>query len=124
VYRLGGPLALDDLSGDERLAFGAVLRLVAVLDAQSDEREALAAMAAELGEEAFWDALDRAEHEVEGPDHARQLAEAVERQEARELIYACASQLAFAGAFSSDAASVLGSLREMWSIAERVLVDR
>ena len=120
-YREGGPLPLGDLAAEELLAFGALLRLVTIIDRSVDpiEVEALAELAREFGEDAFWEMMDEAEQSDMGPERARELAEAVTRREARELIYACVSEVAFSSAFSNDASRVLVELRALWNIEER-----
>lgn len=124
-YRSEEITQIDQLNDAERLAFGALMRLMVALDGEisDDERMLLGDLAAELGEDAFWDMIDRAAEEASEPAQARTLAEAVLRQPVRELILGSLYETATAGTITDREMTLLDELRALWGIVDRALDD-
>ena len=110
-------LGLDDLTDDEQLAFGALLRAMVSMDGTfADEEKAMfRLLAKELGEEAFWAMLERASEEVKNAAQVIALANEVTRPEARELIFYGVNATAQAGGVEEREAALLDELRKKWN---------
>ena len=124
TYREDDDLRLDQLTEAERLAFGALLRILVALDGEisDEERAVLEAQAADLGEEDYWAMIEQASEEVDA-ERARKLAEAVTRQPVRDLIFASLYEAATAGTITESEMLLLDELRNMWGVLERTLDD-
>jgi hypothetical protein len=122
-YRERNEHRIADLSEEEQLAFGCLLRLLVSGELGPAPVEALDALAIDLGEDDFWLMLDHAGEEMHGADHTHQLASAISRPPVQALIYACLAEVAMAGAMSPAELAILEGLRRLWSIEERTLED-
>lgn len=125
AYRDDEITQIDQLSADERLAFGALVRLMVAADGEisAAERTLLEDQAAELGEDAFWDMIDQAAEKASRPEETRALTAAVTRQPVRELIYGALFEIATAGTITEREMAVLDELRERWGIVVTALDD-
>jgi len=111
-------LGLDDLTDDEQLAFGALLRAMVSMDGTySDEEKAMfKVLAEELGTEAFWAMLERASKEVKDAGQILALADDVTRPEARELLFYGLYATAQAGGVGKQETALLDELRGKWDL--------
>lgn len=109
---------LEDLTDDETLAFGALLRAMVSMDGKfSDEEKAMfKVLGDELGAEDFRALLDRASKEVQGPAQILELADNVTRQKARELIYYGVNATAMAGGVTGPEQGLLDELKRKWGL--------
>jgi uncharacterized tellurite resistance protein B-like protein len=109
---------LNDLLPEESLALVALTRAVAHADGEvtSLEGEAIAIMAAELGESTYRRLFAKAAESF--PDEAtlKTFLASIERPEARALIYEYILGLAAADSISEEEESLLGWLQEAWEI--------
>lgn len=125
AYRDDEITQIDQLSADERLAFGALVRLMVAADGEisAAERTLLEDQATELGEDAFWDMIDQAAEKASRPEETRALTAAVTRQPVRELIYGALFEIATAGTITEREMAVLDELRQRWGIVVTALDD-
>jgi uncharacterized tellurite resistance protein B-like protein len=109
---------LSDLLPDESLALVALSRAVARADGAISqlEGEALAIMAAEIGEATYRRLFAKAAESF--PDEAalKKFLVSIERQEARALIYESILGIAGADAISEEEEALMGWLQEAWKI--------
>jgi hypothetical protein len=121
VYREHDLQQLDDLHDHEQLALVALVRLLLTVDGEGwpAKNEALGAMADELGAERFWQLFEVVEEQHSDPRSVRELADAVKRQLAREMIYVTAYQAAMAASVSAPELEILGELERIWAIDVR-----
>ena len=113
-YRDTGLRQLADLREHEQLAFAALTRMMLRLGgpAAPTMSQRLDELAAALGEELFW---ARIEDSDEVDQATEQLARAVERRGARELIYATLYEVAIPGSIVAPQTQLLDWLAELWS---------
>lgn len=123
-YRRDDANCLSDLDPVEANAFAVLVRTVARADGgvSEAERNALATMAAEMGEERFWKFMDRADR-VSGKEAVERAARRVERASAREIIFATLSDLAASESIVEREAIVLDWLADLWGLQIRTLDD-
>jgi uncharacterized tellurite resistance protein B-like protein len=121
-YREDAAESLADLDAVEANAFTVLVRTVVRADGGvSDlEREALAAIADEMGQERFWKFMERADY-VTGKEAVERAASRVARTSARELIFATLSDLAASETIVETEASVLDWLAGLWKLEIRTL---
>ncbi len=109
---------LSDLLPEESLALVALSRAVARADGKVSELEgeAIAIMAAEIGEATYRRLFAKAAESF--PDEAalKKFLGSIERAEARELIYESVLGLAGADSISVEEESLVGWLQEAWDI--------
>ena len=109
---------LSDLLPEESLALVALSRAVARADGAVTplEGEAIAIMAAELGEATYRRLFAKAAESF--PDEAalKKFLAGIERPEARALIYESILALAAADSISEEEESLMGWLQETWEI--------
>jgi hypothetical protein len=105
---------LADLTDEEALAFAALVRALVRSDGEVTEleREVLADIAVEFGEDRFWDWMERAGEQIEGREAIEAAARKVESMSARELIFAALGDLAMADSIGQAEAEVLDWLAE------------
>ena len=111
-------MELSDLNETERVALVALLEAIIAADSEvtDEEPQKLADVIAELGEEAYGLAIEEADRlEDEGTD-LRKLLATVRRNEARELIYGTALEVAMANAVIPQEAPLLEWLAQTWGI--------
>ena len=109
--------SLSDLDAVEANAFAVLVRAVVRADGgvSDAEREGLASIAAEMGDERFWKFMDRAES-VHGKEAVERAASRVERVSARTLIFVTLSELAISGTIVETEAAVLDWLADLWRL--------
>jgi uncharacterized tellurite resistance protein B-like protein len=109
---------LNDLLPEESLALVALSRAVARADGAISplEGEAIAVMAAELGEATYRKLFAKAAESF--PDQAalKKFLASIERPEARALIYEYILALAGADSISEEEEGLMGWLQETWEI--------
>ncbi len=108
----------DEMSSEERLALGSLVRIMVGLDGSFSREESaeLAEIAAELGEEGFWAAVDEAGQQDLSEEAVMARAKAVQRQDARETIYAAVAEIAEAGSVVGAEGSMLDWLAGEWGL--------
>jgi hypothetical protein len=114
-------MELADLNEDERVALVALLDEVIAADAEvtEDEPPKLVQVIEELTEDAYRLALDEADHLVADGVELRDMLGRVRRQEARELIFGTAMEVAIANAVLPPEGSILEWLAAAWNITVR-----
>jgi uncharacterized tellurite resistance protein B-like protein len=111
-------LGLDDLTDEEKLAFGALLRAMVSLDGtySGEEKAMFKVLADDLGDEAFWAMLERASKEVKDAGQLLALADEVTRPQARELLFYGVNATAQAGGVAEPEGQLLDELRAKWGL--------
>ena len=111
-------MKLKDMTDAEMIALGTLVRVIVTIDGEHslEESAQLQAVAAELGEEAFWELirLTGKQHHTEEIVNAQ--AAAVERQAARETIYGVLFRVAAAGSIVSQEGHLLDQLATTWNL--------
>jgi uncharacterized tellurite resistance protein B-like protein len=109
---------LNDLLPEESLALVALSRAVAHADGTISqlEGEAIAIMAAELGESTYRRLFAKAAESFPDETALKKFLASIERAEARALIYESILGLAGADSISEEEESLLGWLQEAWEI--------
>ena len=109
---------LIDLLPEETLALVALSRAVAHADGTISqlEGEAIAVMAAEIGEATYRKLFAKAAESFPDGAALKTFLVSIERAEARALIYESILALAGADSISEEEESLLGWLREAWKI--------
>ncbi|MGD9762803.1 MAG: TerB family tellurite resistance protein [Candidatus Binatia bacterium] len=116
-------LELKDLTENERLALVALLKLVAEADKYVTDPEAkqVRKIIAALGTKAYQAAMDEADRRFEDPEELRRFLQTIDRQEARELIYATLLEVALADAPLRPEIEILQWLERVWHVKARVV---
>jgi hypothetical protein len=111
-------VTLKDLDAHEQLALVGLLRLVVRLDGTFSEAErgALGDVAAEVGEQLFWDLVDRAGASLSTDEAIQEQAMKVVRPEARRRIYEVVRDVAASDSIVTSEQRLLDWLREHWSL--------
>ena len=109
---------LNDLLPDESLALVALTRAVARADGAVTqlEGEAIAIMAAELGEATYRRLFAKAAEAFPDEGALKTFLVSIERAEARALIYESVLAVAAADAISEEEEGLMGWLQEAWEI--------
>ncbi len=110
---------LSDLQEQERVALVALVVQLMRLDGVSsdDELDELRALGVEMGPRAFDHAYTRAREDVASQAAAIDYARAaVQRPEARELVYTVLADMASADGLDDAERGFLAAVRELWSI--------
>jgi hypothetical protein len=109
---------LDDLTDEEKLAFGGLLRAMVSMDGtfSDDEKAMFRLLAKELGEDDFWAMLERASKEVKDAGQLLALADEVTRPQARELLFYGVNATAQAGGVAEPEGQLLDELRAKWGL--------
>jgi uncharacterized tellurite resistance protein B-like protein len=109
---------LNDLLPEESLALVALTRAVAHADGEvtSLEGEAIAIMAAEIGEATYRRLFAKAAESFPDEGALKKFLASIERQEARSLIYESILALAGADSISAEEEALMGWLQEAWEI--------
>jgi uncharacterized tellurite resistance protein B-like protein len=116
--------SLSDLDPVEANAFAILVRTVVRADGgvSAAERQGLASIASEMGEERFWKFMDRAEA-VHGKEAVERAASRVERTSVRTLIFVTLSDLAISETIVETEAAVLDWLADLWQLQIRTLEE-
>ena len=109
---------LNDLLPEESLALVALSRAVVRADGEvtSLEGEAIAIMAAEIGEATYRRLFAKAAESFPDEGALKTFLVSIERAEARALIYESILALAGADSISAEEESLMGWLQETWEI--------
>ena len=109
---------LSDLLPEESLALVALSRAIARADGAISplEGEAIAVMAAELGEATYRRLFAKAAESFPDEGALKKFLASIERPEARALIYEYILGLAAADSISEEEETLMGWLREAWEI--------
>jgi hypothetical protein len=114
-------MELNELNRDERLALVGLMESVATSDLRgsADEAAEVGEVAAAFGEEAYRSCLDEAERRFKDEAALQAFLRTVERQEARELIFSYAFDLAASDAVGSNETAILDWVALEWNIEVR-----
>jgi uncharacterized tellurite resistance protein B-like protein len=110
-------MTLDDLDEKEQLALVALLRTIVQADGvlSYQERQSLAALAAELGERRFLEITKRAQEKLHDGSVSA-VAPLVTRMEARRFIHARLTEVARSDGLVPSEVRRLTQLAELWDI--------
>ncbi|HZR81133.1 MAG TPA: hypothetical protein VFD92_08545 [Candidatus Binatia bacterium] len=110
---------LENLGHDERIALVALLEFVGESNAEmtDEESERIAHVAEHLGSERYREIAREADERCRDEQSLRAVLRSVARQDARELIYATALDVAAGDAIQKREAELLDWLAAEWQIA-------
>ena len=108
----------NELTSEERLLLVVLLELVIKADqAYSDQEDSeLKRIAAMIGEAQFKAAIQEADRRFSSGDDLRQLAQTIQRPEARELILATIQELAVVDEVSIEEMQLVNWLADLWDL--------
>ena len=111
-------MELNELNGEERLALVGLMESVATADLRSsaDEAAEVDEVATALGEEAYRACLDESERRFGDEAALQTFLRTIERQEARELIFSYAFDLAASAAVGRSETAILEWVALEWNI--------
>jgi hypothetical protein len=114
-------MELNELNREERLALVGLMESVATADLRSsaDEASEVGEVAAAFGEEAYRACLDESERRFQDETALQAFLRTIERQEARELIFSYAFDLAASDAVGSSETAILDWVALQWNIEVR-----
>lgn len=115
-------MELKDLNADERIALVALVGLVVQQNNRVTDSEAnrVARDIAAVGDEAYSDAAAEADRRFADQAALRAFLAGIERQEARELIYATVLDAALADTPDRREAEILDWLATTWGVTTRI----
>jgi uncharacterized tellurite resistance protein B-like protein len=118
-------LQLKDLTDDEQLALVALLKAVAEADQYVTEGEAtqLRRVIAAIGRKAYETAAEESDRRFHDKAELREFLSTITRQEACELIYETALEVALADAPVPAETEILDWLKGIWKITVRIVKD-
>ena len=117
-----GNLTLPDLTRDEQLALGGLIRLMIRADGvfSAEEEERVDAIGEELGSrELIWQMISDSAQVFRNDAELRRAGAAIGRVEARELILGILTSVAIADTVSPGEMGLLDALRAAWGIVDR-----
>lgn len=111
-------MKLDDMTAEERMALGTLVRKMVGIDGEYSAEEAtnLEEVAKEFGVDDFWDLIRDAGQEDLSDEALKARARAVERGEVQKTIYAALFGIATAGSIVAVESSLLDWLAENWGL--------
>ena len=111
-------MKLEQMTDSEKRAVGALVRMLVGADGEysAEEFAGLQKTAEYLGEDAFWEQVNDSGHRRLDEATLAELANAVERPEAREAIYGVLFGIAAAGTVVDDEGKLLDWLAETWGL--------
>jgi len=111
-------MTIADLTHDEKVALAALLEMVSMADGEVTEPEAqnLGRIAAALGEDEYRALLDEADEKFDGVEALKEALAAIERQEARELIFGEALAELMESPATHPATELMEWLKTTWKI--------
>jgi hypothetical protein len=114
-------MELNELNHEERLALVGLMECVATSDLRgsADEAAEVDEVSAALGEEAYRACLDESEHRFKDEAALQTFLRTIERQEARELIFSYAFDLAASDAVGGSETAILDWVALEWNIEVR-----
>ena len=118
-------MKMNEMTADERLALGTLIRVLIRIDGEYSREELteIGAIALDLGEDEFWEAIDQAGHADLSDEAAMERARAVTRQDARETIFGALLGLAESGGIVGNEPTMLDWLADLWSIEVKPTTD-
>lgn len=114
-------MELNELNKDERLALVGLMESVATADLRgsADEAAEVGEVAAAFGDEAYRFCLDESERRFRDDTALRAFLRTIQRQEARELIFSYAFDLAASDAVGKNETAILDWVALEWNIEVR-----
>ncbi len=114
-------MELNELTADERIALVALLEMIvgADRDVSYEELAQIKRVMEALGERAYRAAVTAADERFASDDDARAFVAAVERPDARELIYETALEAAVAHGVANRESDLLTALQKQWKLPVR-----
>jgi hypothetical protein len=114
-------MELNELNREERLALVGLMESVATADLRTsaDEAEEVGEVAAAFGEDAYRACLDESERRFRDEASLQAFLQTIARQEARELIFGYAFDLAASDAVGRSETAILDWLALEWNIEVR-----
>jgi hypothetical protein len=114
-------MELNELNREERLALVGLMESIATADlrASADEAAEVGEVAEAFGEEAYRACLDEAEQRFRDEAAFQAFLRTIERQEARELIFGYAFDLAASDAVGSNETGILDWVAREWNVEVR-----
>lgn len=119
-------LELKDLTEDETLALVALVQAVAEADTYVTDPEArkLRRIIRDIGEKAYQAASDEADNRFPDVEDLKSFLRGIERQDARELIYATALELSLSDTRVGPEKEVLAWLSRNWDVKVKVVDEK
>ncbi len=111
-------MKLNDMTADERMALGTLVRKMVGIDGEYSAEEAanLEDVARGFGADVFWSLIREAGQEDLSDEALKARARAVEREETQKTIYATLFGIATAGSIVAAESSLLEWLAETWGL--------
>jgi hypothetical protein len=111
-------MELTDLDSNERLALVALIEATVQADGGVSEQEedALADIVDALGEGAYREAVEAADHRFEDDDALKAFLQGIRREDARNLIYGTVLDLAMSDVVSGHESPLLAWLASTWNV--------
>jgi uncharacterized tellurite resistance protein B-like protein len=116
------PVELSDLSGDERLALVALLKVAVVADGSvSDEEvEEIGEVVDAFGEDEYRKLVDEVSRRFQTQDDLMSFLETIQRPEAREFIYGFFFEEAASEALRGRESELVDWLAEVWQLEVKI----
>lgn len=114
-------MKLSDLTNDERLALGGLLRILVRADGEfsTAEEERIDAVGDEIGgRELLWKAISESAQHFKNDQEIRRAGIGISRPEVRELVLSVLESVAIADTMSPAEEGILVALKAQWGIAE------
>src|SRR4051794_38599663 len=114
-------MELNELTADERIALIALLEMVVAADREVtyEELAQIKRVMHALGDRAYREAVEAADARFDSDDAALEFIAAIERPEARELIYESALEAAVAHGVAGHESEFLTRLQKHWRLPVR-----
>jgi hypothetical protein len=115
-------MELEDLTRDERVALVALLEIVvdSATTLTEGEVDQVREIVAEVGEEAYQDAVAEVDRRLRDEDALKQFLTTITRQDARERIYEAVLEAALPDSLNRRESSLLEWLATEWRVSVRV----
>jgi len=111
-------MELADLNENEQIALAGLIEFVVLASGQvtEDEQKELDAIIDALGEDKYRAAVDQVDQRFEDEKSLRAFLGAIERQDARELIYGTVMEAAMTDTVEGRESALLEWLADVWKI--------
>lgn len=111
-------MKLSDMTAAEKKVFGSLVRVMVGADSSysDDEMAGLESIAAELGEDEFWEMVSAAGGHALDEDEVKSEAGAVDRAEVRETIYGVLFNIAATETIAVQESRLLEWLADVWDL--------
>lgn len=109
---------MPKFSADDVRAYMGLIRLMIGLDKRFSpgEAEHLARLATEIGEDEFWEHMQRSYDSETSREDIWKLAAGIEDREVQETIYGNLYELSIAGGIDADEEHLLDELQQLWGL--------